>query len=145
MMMVGAFFTVRVSSPRAPYSTGGPPGQSRNPRTGGQSALSGGRFAEAGNVYQILLATDKSSSFYYRAYGVCCEQTGRSKEATEALDRAITLDPQDAHALTTRASIRLREGDKGAALEDLKTAQATPDGQQAPLAKRIQTLMRSAS
>ncbi len=108
----------------------------------GDRLLDENRFAEALHVYRILLAAEKNNAFYYRAYGVCCEQTDRVDEATEALERAIQLDPQDAYALTARAGIRLREGDKAGALQDLETAQATSDGKQPRLAERIQVLMQ---
>lgn len=110
----------------------------------GDRLLGENRFAEARAVYHVLLATEKSNAFYYRAYGVCCDQTDRTDDAKAALDRAIALDPQDAHALTARAAIRLREGEKAAALRDLETAHATAEGKTGNLAGRIRTLTESA-
>ncbi|UCF34306.1 MAG: tetratricopeptide repeat protein [Phycisphaerales bacterium] len=110
----------------------------------GDRLLAENKFEEARSVYEVLLASDRKNPFYNRAFGICCEQTNRMEEAKEALDRAINLDPQDAYAFTGRAAIRLREGDKEGALQDLQAAQATPVGQKDPLAKRIAALMGSA-
>lgn len=75
--------------------------------------------ATEGNFPQIF------SAWYYLGRVLLLEE--RSRESTEALDRAIELAPGFAPAYLERGRARLVEGDKGGALEDLMAVLELPD------------------
>lgn len=113
--------------------------------TMGTQLIGEGRFEEAAHVFELLLYVDENNSFYCRAYGICCERCGQLDAARQSLDRAISLDPKDAYALATRASLRIVGGDKTGAMQDLQAAQAVLDSNDVALGRRIEALLRSAA
>lgn len=81
-----------------------------------------GRLAEARTLYQGLYALDPANGYFARALGVVEMADKNPQAALQAYDVALKLDPRDAVAYVGRAEIRLIQGQRPQAMEDLRKA-----------------------
>ena len=109
----------------------------------GNRLVAENRFAEAANVFELLRAIDPGQAFYHRTFGICCERTNRLDEGLAALDQALGLDPGDVFALTARAAIRMRTGDRAGAAQDLQAAQVAIGADQTLLSEQISVMLKA--
>jgi Flp pilus assembly protein TadD len=108
----------------------------------GERLIREGQYADAIQIFELLVEADPVNAAYHRRLGVCRAQAGMLASAETALDRAIELDDLDGEALVSRAWVRVRRGNKAGALDDLKAAGPTPMGSESELARRVEQSLR---
>jgi type III secretion system low calcium response chaperone LcrH/SycD len=88
-----------------------------------------GKVNEARTVFQGLYAINPQDAYFAKALGVVELAAGNPAGALAAYDVALKMDPKDAGAYLGRAEVKLLQGQKPQALEDLRRAQqcATAD------------------
>ena len=82
-----------------------------------------GKVNEARTVFQGLYAINPMDPYFAKALGVVEMAAGNPAGAVAAYDVAIKIAPQDAAAYLGRAEVKLLQGQKTQALDDLKRAQ----------------------
>jgi type III secretion system low calcium response chaperone LcrH/SycD len=82
-----------------------------------------GKVNEARTVFQGLYAINPMDPYFAKALGVVEMAAGNPAGAVAAYDVAIKIAPQDAGAYLGRAEVKLLQGQKGQALDDLRRAQ----------------------
>ncbi len=82
-----------------------------------------GKVNEARTVFQGLYAINPMDPYFAKALGVVEMAAGNPAGAVAAYDVALKLAPQDATAYLGRAEVKLLQGQKVQALEDLRRAQ----------------------
>jgi type III secretion system low calcium response chaperone LcrH/SycD len=82
-----------------------------------------GKVNEARTVFQGLYAINPMDSYFAKALGVVEMAAGNPAGAVAAYDVAIKIAPQDAAAYLGRAEVKLLQGQKNQALDDLRRAQ----------------------
>lgn len=82
-----------------------------------------GKVNEARTVFQGLYAINPMDPYFAKALGVVEMAAGNPTGAVAAYDVALKIAPQDASAYLGRAEVKLLQGQKAQALEDLKRAQ----------------------
>lgn len=83
-----------------------------------------GRISEARTLFQGLYAINPTDSYFAKALGVVEYAAGNAQGALAAFDVAVKLSPNDAASFLGRAEVRLAQGQKALALEDLQKASA---------------------
>jgi len=81
-----------------------------------------GRLNEARVLFQGLYAIDPLDPYFAKALGVVELAAGNVQGALSAYDVAIKLAPSDPAAYVGRAEVKLYQGNKGQAAEDLRKA-----------------------
>ena len=82
-----------------------------------------GKLKEARLVFQGLYAINPTELYFAKALGVVEMASGNAAGAAAAYDVALRLAPHDANAYLSRAEVKLMQGNKAQALEDLRRAQ----------------------
>ncbi len=82
-----------------------------------------GKVNEARTVFQGLYAINPMDPYFAKALGVVEMAAGNPAGAVAAYDVALKIAPQDAGAYLGRAEVKLLQGQKTQALEDLRRAQ----------------------
>jgi tetratricopeptide (TPR) repeat protein len=108
-----------------------------------QRALADDRPDDARRLYELVMALWEREPLAWLGAGVCAEREGSLDVAENLFAHALELDPESAHALTGRASCRLRRGRIGEARDDLLKAQSlvARAGGPAALRERIDSLL----
>jgi type III secretion system low calcium response chaperone LcrH/SycD len=86
-----------------------------------------GRLNEARVLFQGLYAIDPLDPYFAKALGVVELAAGNVQGALSAYDVAIKLAPNDPAAYVGRAEVKLYQGNKGQAAEDLRKAIGVSD------------------
>lgn len=81
-----------------------------------------GRLAEAERLYRECLARHPRSAPVWRLFGVLCYQTGRRREAMEALERSAQLDPANMTLLGELGAVQTELGRYDDAIGTLRRA-----------------------
>jgi tetratricopeptide (TPR) repeat protein len=81
-----------------------------------------GRYEEAVEVYEQLIGKDSEDGAVLASYAGALGALGRYDEALVQLDRAIELDPLNAEAYYNRGLVYERQGKRGEALAEYRTA-----------------------
>ena len=81
-----------------------------------------GKVSEARTVFQGLYAINPMDPYFAKALGVVEMAAGNPTGAVAAYDVALKIAPQDAGAYLGRAEVKLLQGQKAQALDDLKRA-----------------------
>lgn len=81
-----------------------------------------GKVNEARTVFQGLYAINPTDSYFAKALGVVEMAAGNPAGAVAAYDVALKIAPQDAAAYLGRAEVKVLQGQKAQALDDLKRA-----------------------
>lgn len=82
-----------------------------------------GKLDQARTVFQGLYAINPIDPYFARALGVIELAAGNPAGALAAYDVALKLSPRDADAWVGRAEVRLSQGDRAQAVDDLRRAQ----------------------
>jgi type III secretion system low calcium response chaperone LcrH/SycD len=82
-----------------------------------------GKLNEARTVFQGLYAVNPMDPYFAKALGVVEMASGNPTGAVAAYDVALKLAPTDAQAWLGRAEVRLLQGAKAEAIENLRAAQ----------------------
>ncbi len=82
-----------------------------------------GKLNEARTVFQGLYAINPMDAYFAKALGVVEMASGNPTGAVAAYDVALKIAPQDAGAYLGRAEVKLLQGNKAQALDDLRRAQ----------------------
>ena len=104
-----------------------------------------GKVNEARTVFQGLYAINPTDAYFAKALGVVEMAAGNPAGAVAAYDVALKIAPQDSAAYLGRAEVKLLQGQKAQALDDLRRAQqfAAPDSpENAKIAAMLQSLSR---
>jgi type III secretion system low calcium response chaperone LcrH/SycD len=101
-----------------------------------------GKLEQARTIFQGLYAVNPLDSYVARALGVVEMAAGNPAGAMAAYDVAIKVSPDDAEAYTGRAEVKLAQGDRAAALEDLRRAARMLRGE-GSLQTKVRTLIAS--
>lgn len=107
-----------------------------------QAAVNADAFDEAREHYLRAIKATPDSAFLHRDLADVERRLGRRAEARTAVDRAISLDPQDAKAYVIRGELKASGGDGTGALEDYRRARDLDPGL-TEIADRISALERS--
>jgi type III secretion system low calcium response chaperone LcrH/SycD len=102
-----------------------------------------GKVDQARTLFQGLYAVNPLEPYFAKALGVVEWAAGNSAGALAAYDVAIKLDPNDAAAFVGRAEIRVAQGQKWEAMEDLRRAEAVApanDPQKPKISAMLQAL-----
>ncbi|MBL9037385.1 MAG: tetratricopeptide repeat protein [Archangium sp.] len=102
-----------------------------------------GRVEQARTVFQGLYAIDPTEPYFAKALGVVEMASGNPQGALSAYDVALKLDPRDAAAYVGRAEVRLAQGQRSAAVEDLR--RAVPLAQESALKSKASALLEAIS
>lgn len=81
-----------------------------------------GKVNEARTVFQGLYAINPMDPYFAKALGVVEMAAGNPTGAVAAYDVALKIAPQDAGAYLGRAEVKLLQGQKAQALDDLRRA-----------------------
>lgn len=87
-----------------------------------QAALAGRRLDEARDHYGRAVKASPDSAFLQRDLADVERQLGNGDRARTLIERALTLDPQDAKAYAIRGELREAAGEQEAALADYRRA-----------------------
>ena len=88
-----------------------------------------GRLGEARVLFQGLYAVDPVNAYFAKALGVVEFAAGNAQGAVSAYEVAIKLEPDDPSAYVGRAEVRISQGQRTQAVEDLRRAlELTQDG-----------------
>jgi type III secretion system low calcium response chaperone LcrH/SycD len=82
-----------------------------------------GKLSEARIVFQGLYAINPLDPYFAKALGVVEMAAGNPQGAVAAYDVALRISPTDAGCYLGRAEVRLLQGQKAQALDDLRKAQ----------------------
>jgi type III secretion system low calcium response chaperone LcrH/SycD len=82
-----------------------------------------GKVAEARTVFQGLYAINPLDAYFAKALGVVEMAAGNPAGAVAAYDVALKIAPKDAGAYLGRAEVKLLQGQRAQAIDDLRRAQ----------------------
>jgi tetratricopeptide (TPR) repeat protein len=82
-----------------------------------------GKLEEARTIFQGLYAINPLDVYFAKALGVVEMASGNTAGAMAAYDVALKISPDDSMAYVGRAEVKLLQGQKASALEDLRKAQ----------------------
>lgn len=82
-----------------------------------------GKVDEARTVFQGLYAINPTDAYFAKALGVVEMAANNPAGALAAYDVALKIAPQDAAAYAGRAEVKLAQGQKAPAIDDLRRAQ----------------------
>lgn len=99
-----------------------------------------GKVDEARTVFQGLYAINPTDAYFAKALGVVEMAANNPAGALAAYDVALKIAPQDAAAYAGRAEVKLAQGQKAPALDDLRRAlQLLADGN--PLKDKVSAMV----
>jgi type III secretion system low calcium response chaperone LcrH/SycD len=105
-----------------------------------------GKIDEARTVFQGLYAVNPLDAYFAKALGVVEMAAGNAQGALSAYDVALRISPEDSAAYVGRAEVKLAQGQKAAAIDDLRkakqTAPAGDDALNAKISAMLGTLAR---
>lgn len=104
-----------------------------------------GKVNEARTVFQGLYAINPTDAYFAKALGVVEMAAGNPAGAVAAYDVALKIAPRDPAAYLGRAEVKLLQGQKAQALDDLRRAQqfSSPDSpENAKITAMLQSLSR---
>lgn len=84
-----------------------------------------GKLNEARTVFQGLYAINPMDAYFAKALAVVEMALGNPTGAVAAYDVALKIAPQDAGAYLGRAEVKLLQGQRAQAIDDLRRAQQT--------------------
>jgi len=82
-----------------------------------------GKVDQARTVFQGLYAVNPTDAYFAKALGVVEMAANNPAGALAAYDVALKIAPQDAAAYAGRAEVKLAQGQKAGAIDDLRRAQ----------------------
>jgi type III secretion system low calcium response chaperone LcrH/SycD len=94
-----------------------------------------GKLAEARTVFQGLYAIDPLEPYFAKALGVVEMASGNTAGALAAYDVALKIDSEDSMAYVGRAEVKLAQGMRSSAVDDLRRAQTNVGADEALKAK----------
>jgi len=101
-----------------------------------------GRLNEARVLFQGLYAIDPLDPYFAKALGVVELAAGNVQGALSAYDVAIKLAPSDPAPYVGRAEVKLYQGNRGQAVDDLRKALGlSADG--SPIRKKAWAMLQS--
>ncbi|MEW6433476.1 MAG: SycD/LcrH family type III secretion system chaperone [Myxococcota bacterium] len=99
-----------------------------------------GKVEQARTVFQGLYAVNPTDAYFAKALGVVEMAANNPAGALAAYDVALKISPQDPAAYAGRAEVRLAQGQKAPAIDDLRRAQQLlPDGN--PLKDKVSAML----
>lgn len=104
-----------------------------------------GKLAEARTVFQGLYAIDPLEPYFAKALGVVEMASGNTAGAMAAYDVAIRISPDDSSAYVGRAEVKLAQGQRAAAIDDLRKAEAAVSDLDDALKSKILAMLESLS
>jgi type III secretion system low calcium response chaperone LcrH/SycD len=99
-----------------------------------------GKLEEARTIFQGLYAVNPLDSYFAKALGVVEMAAGNPVGAMAAYDVCIRLLPQDSAAYVGRAEIKVSQGQRAAAVDDLRRAAQFVEPED-PLGEKIRALL----
>ncbi|MEW5739323.1 MAG: SycD/LcrH family type III secretion system chaperone [Myxococcota bacterium] len=103
-----------------------------------------GKVNEARTVFQGLYAVNPTDAYFAKALGVVEMAANNPAGAVAAYDVALKIAPQDPAAYAGRAEVRLAQGQRAQAIDDLRRAQQLlSDGN--PLKDKVLALLERLS
>lgn len=103
-----------------------------------------GKIEEARTLFQGLYAVNPLDPYFAKALGVVEMASGNAAGALAAYDVALRLAPQDSAAYVGRAEVKLSQGHRSQALDDLRRAsQFVPP--EDPLKSKISAMLSTLS
>jgi type III secretion system low calcium response chaperone LcrH/SycD len=84
-----------------------------------------GKIEEARTIFQGLYAVNPLNPYFAKALGVVEMASGNAAGALAAYDVALKLEPTDAGAYVGRAEVKIAQGQRNAAVDDLRRAAET--------------------
>lgn len=103
-----------------------------------------GKVNEARTVFQGLYAVNPTDPYFAKALGVVEMAAGNPTGAVAAYDVALKIAPQDAGAYLGRAEVKLLQGNKAQAIEDLRKAQQF-SAPESPENQKVSALLQALS
>lgn len=103
-----------------------------------------GKIEEARTIFQGLYAVNPLDPYFAKALGVVEMAAGNAAGALAAYDVCLKLSPQDSAAYVGRAEVKVAQGQRGGAVDDLRRA-AQFVGAEDPLKDKIGALLQKLS
>jgi type III secretion system low calcium response chaperone LcrH/SycD len=103
-----------------------------------------GKLEEARTIFQGLYAINPVDAYFAKALGVIEMASGNTDGALNAYNVVLKISPQDPGAYVGRAEVKLVQGDKAQAIDDLRRAQPfIPAGD--PLGEKVTAMLQALS
>lgn len=99
-----------------------------------------GKVEEARTLFQGLYAVNPLDVYFAKALGVVEMAAGNPQGAMSAFDVALRIDPNDSGALVGRAEVKVVQGMRTEAVEDLRRARDLTETRD-PLSAKISAMM----
>jgi type III secretion system low calcium response chaperone LcrH/SycD len=103
-----------------------------------------GKIEEARTIFQGLYAVNPLDPYFAKALGVVEMAAGNAAGALAAYDVCLKLSPQDSAAYVGRAEVKISQGQRSGAVDDLRRAAQFVDAQD-PLREKIAALLQRLS
>jgi type III secretion system low calcium response chaperone LcrH/SycD len=103
-----------------------------------------GKLEEARTIFQGLYAVNPLDPYFAKALGVVEMAAGNAAGALAAYDVCLKLSPQDSAAYVGRAEVKISQGQRSGAVDDLRRAAQFVDAQDA-LREKIAALLQRLS
>lgn len=102
-----------------------------------------GKVSEARIVFQGLYAVNPLDAYFAKALGVVEMAAGNPQGALAAYDVALRITPNDSAAYVGRAEVKLSQGQKAQAAEDLRRASTLVKADDEELKAKISAMLQS--
>jgi len=102
-----------------------------------------GRVNEARTLFQGLYAINPLDPYFAKALGVVEMAAGNAQGALAAYDVALRLAPQDSAAYVGKAEVKLSQGQRAQAVEDLRRASQLVKADDEALKAKISAMLSS--
>ena len=103
-----------------------------------------GKIQEARTLFQGLYAVNPLDPYFAKALGVVEMASGNAVGALAAYDVALRLAPQDSAAYVGRAEVKLSQGQRSQAADDLRRANQFAPAED-PLKSKISAMLATLS
>jgi type III secretion system low calcium response chaperone LcrH/SycD len=103
-----------------------------------------GNYEEARTIFQGLYAVNPLDPYFAKALGVVEMASKNPAGALAAYDVCLKLSPQDSAAYVGRAEVKIAQGQRSGAVDDLRRAAQFVDAQD-PLKEKIAALLQRLS
>ena len=103
-----------------------------------------GKLEEARTIFQGLYAVNPLDSYFAKALGVVEMAAGNPAGAMAAYDVCLKLSPQDSAAYVGRAEVKVSQGQRSGAVDDLRRAAQFVQPED-PLKEKIGALLQRLS